>query len=129
MFLSGHCRPQRPFSDAIGPPARFRFVREDGRRASSSWLPAKESGSGRDVVFTQADVENLIRTKGAIYAAADSLVRSVGLSFADIQKVYIAGAFGNRLDIGHCIAIGLLPDVPAERIDSSATVPWRGRSW
>ena len=77
----------------------------------------QESGSGRDVVLTQADVENLIRTKGAIYAAADSLVQGVGLSFADIQKVYIAGAFGNRLDVAHCIAIGLLPDVPMERIE------------
>ena len=61
-------------------------------------------------------MENLIRTKGAIYAAADCLVRSVGLSFADVQKIYIAGAFGNRLDIASCITIGLLPDVPAERI-------------
>ena len=43
-------------------------------------------------------------------------MQSVGLSFADIQKVYIAGAFGNRLDIASCITIGLLPDVPPERI-------------
>jgi uncharacterized 2Fe-2S/4Fe-4S cluster protein (DUF4445 family) len=78
---------------------------------------AKESGSGRDVVLTQADVENLIRTKGAIYAAADALVQSVGLSFADVKKIYIAGAFGNRLDVPHCITIGLLPDVPMDRIE------------
>jgi uncharacterized 2Fe-2S/4Fe-4S cluster protein (DUF4445 family) len=64
----------------------------------------------------QADVENLVRTKGAIYAAADSLVQSVGLSFDEIQKIYIAGAFGNKLDITSCITIGLLPDVPVERI-------------
>ena len=40
----------------------------------------------------------------------------MGLSFADIEKVYIAGAFGNRLDVSSCIAIGLLPDVPVDRI-------------
>ena len=97
-------------------PARFRFAGEDGG-AQFLLVGANESGSGRDVVLTQADVENLIRTKGAIYAAADSLVHGIGLSFADIQKVYIAGAFGNRLDVGHCIAIGLLPDMPAERIE------------
>ena len=44
------------------------------------------------------------------------LVQSVGLSFADIQTVYIAGAFGNRLDVANCVAIGLLPDVPPNRI-------------
>jgi uncharacterized 2Fe-2S/4Fe-4S cluster protein (DUF4445 family) len=106
---SGHFQVDRA-------PRRFRLADEDGK-AQFVLVGAKESGSGRDVVLTQADVENLIRTKGAIYAAADSLVASIGLSFADIQKVYIAGAFGNRLDVAHCIAIGLLPDMPAERIE------------
>ncbi len=95
---------------------RFRVSEEDDR-PEFVLVPAKESGSVRDVVISQADVENLIRTKGAIYAAADSLVQSVGLSFDDIRKVYIAGAFGNRLDISSCITIGLLPDVPLERVE------------
>jgi uncharacterized 2Fe-2S/4Fe-4S cluster protein (DUF4445 family) len=94
---------------------RFRVCEEDGT-VEFLLVSARESGSQRDVVISQADVENLIRTKGAIYAAADTLVQSVGVSFADIQKVYIAGAFGNRLDVPSCITIGLLPDVPTERI-------------
>jgi uncharacterized 2Fe-2S/4Fe-4S cluster protein (DUF4445 family) len=112
MFLagivdrSGHFQVDRA-------PGRFRLAGEDDR-PQFILVEAKESGSGRDVVLTQADVENLIRTKGAIYAAADSLVQSVGLRFADIQKVYIAGAFGNRLDVAHCITIGLLPDMPVD---------------
>ena len=68
------------------------------------------------MIMNQADIENLVRTKGAIYAAADSLVQSVGLSFDEVQKIYIAGAFGNKLDISSCVTIGLLPDVPIERI-------------
>jgi len=67
-------------------------------------------------VITEPDVENLIRTKASIYAAADSLVQSVGVSFGEIRNVYIAGAFGNRLDIASCITIGLLPDVQVDRI-------------
>ena len=96
-------------------PHRFRVREEDGR-PQFLLVSAKESGGRRDVVISQTDVENVIRTKGAIYAAADSLVQSVGLSFADIEKVYIAGAFGNSLDVSSCITIGLLPDVPVERI-------------
>ena len=38
-------------------------------------VSATESGGDRDVAITQSDVENLIRTKGSIYAAADSLVQ------------------------------------------------------
>jgi len=95
---------------------RFRTTEEDGR-PEFVLVSAQESGGQRDVVITQADVENLIRTKGAIYAAADSLVQSVGVSFADVSKIYIAGAFGNRLDIPSCVAIGLLPDLPIERFE------------
>lgn len=94
---------------------RFRKTEEDGR-PEFLLVSTRESGSQRDVVISQADVENLIRTKGAIYAAADSLVQSVGVSFDDLRRVFIAGAFGNRLDVSSCVTIGLLPDVPVERI-------------
>ena len=96
-------------------PGRFRSACENGG-PQFVLVAAENSGSGSDIVLTEADVENLIRTKGSIYAAAESLVHGVGLTSGDIQNVYIAGAFGNRLDVAHCIAIGLLPDVPLERI-------------
>jgi uncharacterized 2Fe-2S/4Fe-4S cluster protein (DUF4445 family) len=114
MFLTGLLDRNGRFQTDRAP-GRFRDCEEDGR-PEFVMVRARESASLRDVVMRQTDVENLIRTKGAIYAAADCLVRSVGLSFADIQKVYIAGAFGNKLDVASCITIGLLPDVPTERI-------------
>ena len=114
MFLAGVLDRSGRFQVSRAPD-RFRTCEEDGR-PEFVLVSAKESGGIRDVVIRQSDVENLIRTKGSIYAAIDSLVQSVGVSFADIQNVYVAGAFGNRLDIASCITIGLLPDVPAERI-------------
>jgi uncharacterized 2Fe-2S/4Fe-4S cluster protein (DUF4445 family) len=114
MFLVGLMDRSGRFQVSRAPD-RFRLCEEDNR-PEFVLVSAQQSSGCRDLVIRQTDVENLIRTKGAIYAAADSLVRSVGLSFADIQKVYIAGAFGNKLDISSCISIGLLPDVPVERI-------------
>jgi uncharacterized 2Fe-2S/4Fe-4S cluster protein (DUF4445 family) len=114
MFLAGVLDRHGTFQ-VDGARDRFRTCAEDGR-PEFVLVSSQESGGDRDVVISQSDVENLIRTKGSIYAAADSLVQSVGLSFADVQKVYIAGAFGNRLDVANCIAIGLLPEVPVERI-------------
>jgi len=96
-------------------PNRFHPSDEDGR-PEFLLVSAKESGAKRDVAISQADVENLMRTKGSIYAAADSLVRSVGLSFSDVQNVYMAGAFGNRLEVASAVTIGLLPDLPGGRI-------------
>jgi uncharacterized 2Fe-2S/4Fe-4S cluster protein (DUF4445 family) len=94
-------------------PERFRLSEEG--QPEFLLVPGHQSGSGREITITQCDVENLIRTKGAIYAAIDSLVESVGLSLDAIGKVYIAGGFGNHLDLGSCIAIGLLPDLPVDR--------------
>jgi len=96
-------------------PERFR-PSEDDDRPQFILVSAAHSGAPRDVLMTQADVENLIRTKASIYAAIDSLVHAVGVSVADIRKVYIAGAFGNRLDIANCINIGLLPEISMERV-------------
>jgi uncharacterized 2Fe-2S/4Fe-4S cluster protein (DUF4445 family) len=72
--------------------------------------------SGRDIVLRSADIENLLRAKAAVYAGAALLARRVGVSMADIERVYVAGGFGAYLDIKKAILIGLLPEVPLERI-------------
>jgi uncharacterized 2Fe-2S/4Fe-4S cluster protein (DUF4445 family) len=35
----------------------------------------------------------------------------------DIQKVYIAGGFGNYIDIERAVVLGMLPDIPVERFE------------
>ncbi|MDI6824914.1 MAG: ASKHA domain-containing protein [Bacillota bacterium] len=75
----------------------------------------RESGSGRDVVITEADVKNLLRSKGAVYAGIRSLLRSVDMEQDAVEKVWIAGGFGNYLNIRAAIRIGLLPDLPPEK--------------
>ncbi len=113
MFLAGIIdRNGRLDPEAAG--SRFR-LREEDVQPDFVVVSAEEAQHWRDLVITQYDIDNLIRTKGAIFAAADSLVQSLGLSFADIGRVYIAGAFGNRLDVAGCIAIGLLPELPLEQ--------------
>jgi uncharacterized 2Fe-2S/4Fe-4S cluster protein (DUF4445 family) len=68
-----------------------------------------------DIVLTEIDIENLIRTKAAIYAGCKVLMSSVGLGFRDLEQVIIAGGFGRHLDLEKAIFIGLLPDIDIER--------------
>jgi uncharacterized 2Fe-2S/4Fe-4S cluster protein (DUF4445 family) len=75
-----------------------------------------ERGAERDLAITQDDAANLIRAKAAIYAAAKLLLRSLGLGFADLNEIMVAGAFGNYLDLENAVFIGLLPDLPAEKL-------------
>jgi uncharacterized 2Fe-2S/4Fe-4S cluster protein (DUF4445 family) len=78
-------------------------------------VPGDSSDTGKDIVITEYDISNLIKSKGAVFAAAKILVKSVGMEFSDIERVYVAGGFGNYLNIEKAIAIGLLPDLPLER--------------
>jgi uncharacterized 2Fe-2S/4Fe-4S cluster protein (DUF4445 family) len=76
---------------------------------------ANQSGIGADIVINEVDIENLLRTKGAIYAGFSVLVQSVGLELADVEQVFIAGAFGQYINVEKAIQIGLLPDMPWDR--------------
>jgi uncharacterized 2Fe-2S/4Fe-4S cluster protein (DUF4445 family) len=86
---------------------------EDG--AEFVLVEGRLTSTGRDIALTQADLRNFIRSKGAIYHAAECLLDRVSLDFADLQNIYISGGFGNYIDVRKAIMIGLLPDVPAER--------------
>ena len=78
---------------------------------------AEESGSGQDIVITAGDIKNLLRAKGAIFAGIRTMLQEVQLKVGDIERVYIAGGFGNYINITDAIHIGLLPDLPAERFE------------
>lgn len=69
----------------------------------------------RDITVTEEDIANVIRTKAAIFAAAEVLLDTGGLTFQDLERVYIAGGFGHHIDLDNAVAIGLLPDLPRER--------------
>ncbi|MDP3804729.1 MAG: ASKHA domain-containing protein [Candidatus Omnitrophota bacterium] len=69
-----------------------------------------DSGIDRDIVIQEDDIENLKRSKGAIYSAIIALLNKVEKNIAEVKKIYIAGGFGNYLNIENSIFIGLFPD-------------------
>ncbi|MFH0918129.1 MAG: ASKHA domain-containing protein [Candidatus Omnitrophota bacterium] len=71
----------------------------------------EEIQAAADIVITEADIENLKRSKGAIYSACAILIKHLGMEFSTISKFFIAGGFGTYLDIEKAIRIGLLPDL------------------
>jgi uncharacterized 2Fe-2S/4Fe-4S cluster protein (DUF4445 family) len=77
--------------------------------------PKQRADSTSDIVISEADIENLKRSKAAIYSAVSVLVRHMSLEFGAIKKIFIAGGFGAYLDIENAVTIGLLPDLPREK--------------
>jgi len=76
---------------------------------------SKDSDSDEDIVITEADIENLKRSKGAIYSAAAILLKKVGLAFSDLDQIMIAGGFGTYIDVDKAVTIGLLPDIDRDK--------------
>jgi len=70
----------------------------------------------QDITIIEPDIDNLIRTKGSIYSACSVLLKSVGLHFSDIERIIIAGGFGQFIDVEKAMAIGLLPETDPERV-------------
>lgn len=83
---------------------------EHGPEYIVAW--ADETETGRDIVLTMVDVENLMRAKAAIYAGFSVLAANVGVDLADVHQVLIGGAFGKYINVENAVKIGLLPDLP-----------------
>ena len=77
----------------------------------------KDAAVDHDIVITEEDIENLKRSKGAIYSAISILFRKLGIEIKDLKRFFIAGGFGTCLNIENAITIGLLPDLKRDRFN------------
>ena len=74
------------------------------------------SNGRQQIVLTQADIDNLIRAKAGVFAAIRTLMDITQTQPEKLDVVYLAGGFGNYIDVARAVAIGLLPDVPLQNI-------------
>jgi uncharacterized 2Fe-2S/4Fe-4S cluster protein (DUF4445 family) len=84
---------------------------EDGTEGGRVTLDAQ-----RDIFFLESDVNELAQAKGANVAGLQVVFSNYGLSFDDIDVFYLAGGFGRHLDIAASKRIGLIPNIPDEKI-------------
>ncbi len=63
----------------------------------------------KNIQITQQDIREIQLAKSAIYSGIKVLLNKVGLTFQDIDALYLAGGFGNYINIESAFQIGLLP--------------------
>lgn len=78
-------------------------------------VPKSKACCEYDIVIKDSDIENIKRSKGAIFSAVSVLIKKFDLTFDNVEKIYIAGGFGTFLDIDSAVSIGLLPDVDRKK--------------
>lgn len=75
------------------------------------------AGEGEESVWlTQQDIREVQLAKGAISAGIQILCEEGGITENDIDVLYLAGAFGNHIDKRSAREIGIIPQLPDERI-------------
>jgi len=89
-------------------------------------VKGKGTENGNPIYLTQGDIREVQLAKAAIYAGIKILLKKVNISSDDIQKILLAGAFGNFIDKKSAIEIGLIPCLPLERIESVGNAAGRG---
>lgn len=87
-------------------------------------VPGRDTAHGGDIVITQRDIRQIQLAKAALSTGAELLMREFGV--AAVERLIIAGAFGTHLNIDNALAIGLLPDMPRERIVVVGNAAGRG---
>jgi len=109
-------------NNIIGPDGKFDLSRNDNRLVAEEDDPSyilafpEETETGQAITIYESEIANLIKSKGAVFAAIKSLTDYVGLTFEQLDTIYVAGGFGSSLNIPKAIAIGLLPDIDTQRI-------------
>jgi uncharacterized 2Fe-2S/4Fe-4S cluster protein (DUF4445 family) len=68
------------------------------------------------LTVSEADVNELAQAKGANAAGLRALAEVYGVSLRGIDRLYLAGGFARHLDVEAACRIGLVPDLPRERI-------------
>ncbi len=92
-------------------------ARQGSRGPEFVIVPAKESGTGEDIVLSRADVSEIQLAKGAMRAGAELLMQEAGITIADLDRIVIAGAFGSYIDVRNALRIGMFPPLRPEQFE------------
>ena len=72
--------------------------------------------SEHDIALTEADISELAQAKAANVSGLRIVLKRYGVGLDDIDVFYLAGGFAKNLELDAARRIGLVPDLPDEKI-------------
>ena len=112
LYLSGALNSRGLFVKTAA--ERTQRLRYNGRTAAYVLVDADQSATGAPIIITQNDVRQIQLAKAALYAGAKLLMNKLGIQKVD--RIVLAGAFGNFIDPFHALVLGLVPDCNLEKV-------------
>ncbi len=111
LFLYGFIDKRGKFVDSIC--AERLFIQDEIKYLII--VKKGEYGANADITISGIDIDNLIRSKAAMFTILETITRAVGIDFASLSDFFVAGTFGYFINPESAIAIGMLPNIPIEK--------------
>ncbi len=96
--------------DAVAVMLRLGFLDETG------YLEEAYEIGDSGVLITPEDVRQVQLAKGAIRAGLETLLYESGCNYEEVERIYIAGGFGNYLDKENAAVVGMIPHELLEKV-------------
>ncbi|MCR4443203.1 MAG: ASKHA domain-containing protein [Peptococcaceae bacterium] len=116
---TGRLKKKEELAGSRGERFLDRLVKHEGQAA---FLIDKRSG----LVLTQGDIRELQLAKAAVQAGTAVLCREMGITPAQISRVYLAGGFGSSLNVENACRLGLLPPALAAKVVAAGNAAGTG---
>jgi uncharacterized 2Fe-2S/4Fe-4S cluster protein (DUF4445 family) len=97
----------------LAAPLAERMLQVDGH-------PAFHLADSEDqrLCLTAGDIRQVQLAKGAIQAGVQILLREMGVRYGDIEQVFLAGSFGQKLRVPNLQRLGLLAEIEPSKIQA-----------
>ncbi len=99
-------------------------MNEQGRFSDEREIFMVDAAHG--IFVGEADINELAQAKGANAAGLRVLADAYGVEVQKIDKLYLAGGFSRHLDVEASCRIGLIPDLPRDRIHKVGNAALQG---
>ena len=95
----------------------------DGRTYSYLVYDATDRGGPR-ITITNRDIREIQMAKAALYSGSRLLMDKFDVETVD--RVVLAGAFGAHISSKHAMVLGMIPDVPLDKVTSAGNAAGTG---
>lgn len=102
-------------------------VRKDAHPCQKGKILVLDDSSG--IVFEPRDVETVQKAKAALAVVLELLMKRAEVDAGQVDGMYLAGAFGGRLDPANACAIGLLPPLRKDQFVMAGNAALVGASY
>lgn len=94
------------------------YIEESGLMEEDYFDDGFMLSEANNIRFYQKDVREIQLAKAAVRAGLETLILRYGVTYDEIDHIYISGGFGYKIDIQKAIQIGLFPEECSEKIEA-----------